>query len=122
VEAELGNWDGALSAFGRTLELSNDSAFAKALLAYAHAGRGDVPQADAILGRLDREANDACFPAYDVSAAHSILNHEQAALKNISRACDTRDMKTIFVRHDPRFARLRSSAGFHEIASTMPFN
>ncbi|HEY4381584.1 MAG TPA: hypothetical protein VGN01_14640 [Acidobacteriaceae bacterium] len=122
IEAGRGNWDDATSAFSRTLELSNQSPFAKALMAYARAGSGDVASARAILRDLDQEASDQCFPAYDVSAAQSILNQDDEALENISRACDTRDMKAIFVHHDPRFARLRNSPGFQQIASAMPFS
>jgi TolB-like protein/tetratricopeptide (TPR) repeat protein len=122
IEAGRGNWDDAASAFSRTLELSDQSSFAKALMAYARAGSGDVTSARAILRDLDEVASDKCFPAYDVSAAHSILNQHDKALENISRACDSRDMKAIFVNHDPRFAGLRDSPGFRQIASAMPFN
>ena len=122
IEAGRGNWDDAASAFSRTLELSNQSSFAKALMAYARAGSGDVASATAILRDLDEEASDKCFPAYDVSAAQSILKQDEKALENISRACDTREMKAIFVNHDPRFARLRNSPGFRQIASAMPFS
>jgi tetratricopeptide (TPR) repeat protein len=119
TEAELGNWGEAINAFQRGLEISSHCPFIKALLAYAYAGSGDPLTARNILHELEEQSHDECFPAYDVSAVHAILNQESEALKTIHQAYGTRDMKTIFVQHDPRFARLRSSAGFQQIASAL---
>jgi TolB-like protein len=119
TEAELGNWDEAISAFTQGLEVSDGSPFLQALLAYAHAGSGDESRAHVLLRELERESHDECFPAYDVSAVHAILNQEKQALQNIHRAYGARDMKTIFVKHDPRFARLRGSTGFQQVASAL---
>jgi tetratricopeptide (TPR) repeat protein len=117
TEAELGNWDQAIQAFTRGLEVSHDSAFIKALLAYAYAGNGEASTAGSLLRELEQESQDECFPAYDVSAVHAILNQEKEALQKMNRAYGTRDMKTIFVQHDPRFRRLREFSGFQQIAS-----
>jgi TolB-like protein len=119
TEAELGNWDEAIAAFKRGLELSHGCSFIKALLAYGYAGSGDATRAIALLRELEEEIQDDCFPAYDVSAVHAILNQEKEALQKIHKAYGTRDMKTIFVQHDPRFARLRSTPGFQQIASAI---
>ena len=119
TEAELGNWDEAVAAFERGLEISPDSTFFKALLAYGLAGRGDKVQADGLLREVEAERNDECFPAYDVSAVHAILNREDDALRNIDRAVGKRDMKSIFIEHDPRFARLRAASSFKKIASSI---
>jgi len=119
TESELGNWDEAIAAFTRGLEISPNSSFTKALLAYACAGRGDKAHADRLLREIEDENSDDCFPAYDVSAVHAILNREGDALRNIHRAIGSRDMKTLFVEHDPRFAVLRGSAGFKKIASAI---
>jgi TolB-like protein len=119
TEVELGNWDQAITAFTRGLEISHRSPFIKALLAYAHAGSGNGYRATSLLRELEEESQDECFPAYDVSAVHAILNQEKQALQNIYRAYGTRDMKTIFVKHDPRFAKLRGSTGFQHIASAL---
>jgi TolB-like protein/tetratricopeptide (TPR) repeat protein len=119
TEVELGNWEEAISVFTRGLDISHCSPFLKALLAYAHAGSGDASSANALLSELEEESQDECFPAYDVSAVHAILNQEKQALQNIYRAYGARDMKTIFVKHDPRFARMRGSSGFQQIASAL---
>jgi len=119
TEVELGNWDAAISAFTRGHEVSHRSPFITALLAYAYAGSGDAAKANQLLREVERESHDSCYPAYDVSAVHAILNQEKQALKNIYRAYGTRDMKTIFVKLDPRFAKIRHSSGFQEIASAV---
>lgn len=122
IQAQRGKWDESLNAFQRTQEMSNNASFSKALVAYAHAGRGDISTSTRILDLLNQEKADSNFPAYDVSAAQAALNRESEALENIYRAYEGRDMKTIFVNHDPRFARLRNSPGFHPIASAMTCN
>jgi TolB-like protein/Flp pilus assembly protein TadD len=119
TEAERGNWDRAIAAFHRGLELASDSAFLKALLAYGHAGSGDAHTANQILHEVELERGDACFPACDVSAVHTILNHENEALQNISKAYDMRDIKMTWIQHDPRFTRLRRRAQFQQIASSV---
>jgi serine/threonine-protein kinase len=116
TEAQLGHWDRAIDAFRRGSETSGLSAFMKALLAFGYAGSGDRFSANALLHELEQDHGD-CFPAYDVSAVHAALNQEQKALQQIHKALGVRDMKMIFVQHDPRFARLRNSAGFQRIAS-----
>jgi TolB-like protein len=119
TEVELGNWDAAISAFTRGLESSHRAPFLQALLAYAHARSGDESRAHLLLQSLEKDCQDECFPSYDVSAVHAILNQEKQALHNIYRAYGTRDMKTIFVQHDPRFAKLRGSTGFQHVASAL---
>ena len=119
TEAELENWDEAILAFTHGLEVSHQSAFIKALLAYAYAGNGEESTANSLLRELEQESDDVCFPAYDVSAVHAILNQEKEALQKMNRAYDARDMKTIFVQQDPRFRRLREFKGFEQIASAI---
>jgi TolB-like protein len=119
TEAERGNWDLAIEAFNRGLELASDSAFLKALLAYGHAGSGDAHTANEILREIEQERGDACFPAYDVSAVHAILNQENEALQNIFKAYDMRDIKMTWIQHDPRFTRLRRLPQFQQIASSV---
>lgn len=119
TEAELGNWKEAIDAFAHGLEISPRSTFIKALLAYAYAGSGDEPSADRLLREIEEERQDECFPAYDVSAVHAILNREDEALRHIHNAVGARDMKSIFLEHDPRFAKLRRANGFKQIASAI---
>jgi Flp pilus assembly protein TadD len=119
IEAERGNWDQAIHSLNRGLALSNRSPSILALLAYAHAGAGDAAMAHSLLRQLEKCRSGGCFPAYDVAAVHAILNREKEALQHMSIAYDTRDMKTIYVNHDPRFTRLRNSHQFRRIASSI---
>jgi TolB-like protein len=119
TQAERGDWEQAIKAFERGLELSADSTFLKALLAYGHAGGGDAERATEILREIEADAGDACFPAYDVSAAHAKLNQESEALQNICKAYEMRDMKMIYIQYDPRFTSLRGLPQFRKIASSI---
>jgi serine/threonine-protein kinase len=118
AEVELGNWSEAISAFTQGIETSHHAPFFQALLAYAYARSGDDSTASELLRKLEEEP-DQCFPAYDVSAVHAILNREKQALHNIYRAYDTRDIKAMFLKHDPRFDRLRGSTGFQHVESAL---
>jgi TolB-like protein len=117
AEAGLGRWDEAISAFTRGLAVLPGTASLKALLAYAYAGSGRTPAADALLNEIESESEDECFAAYDVSAVHAILNREQEALWNLQRAYVARDMRTLTLPFDPRFASLRGMRGFDKVAS-----
>ncbi len=119
TEAALGNWDEAVRAFRHGLEISPHSSFIRALLAYAYAVSGERADAGIQLLKHEEERKDACFPAYDVSAVHVILDREDDALRNFTKAVGARDMKSIFVEHDPRFARLRGSTGYKRSASAI---
>lgn len=119
AEAQRGNWDEAIYAFRKGIELSQGSSFNKALLAYAYAGSGDIARADSMLKNLSAERDKENFPAYDISAAYAALNHEREALEYIRTAVDRRDMMALFVRQDPRFYRLQTSSGFQQITSSI---
>ena len=119
IEAQLGNWDQAIAAFECGLNLSEHSMFNKALLAYAYAGRGEASKARLLLRELEGDSSSECYPEYDVSAAHAVLNEEQEALNHLQRACQARNVMTIFAGRDPRFARLRNTSGFQQIATSI---
>jgi TolB-like protein len=119
AEVELGHWSEAVSAFTQGMEKSHHAPFFQALLAYAFARSGDEDKASDLLRKLEEGGRDQCFPAYDVSAVHAILNQEKQALHNIYRAYGTRDMKAMFLKHDPRFISLRRSTGFQHVESVL---
>ena len=108
TQAERGNWDKAIEAFERGLELSNRSVLLKALVAYGHAGLGDCAKASEMLREIQADSGDECFPAYDVSAVYAKLNQRNEALENIAKAYDRHDMKMTYIQYDPRFNSLRS--------------
>jgi tetratricopeptide (TPR) repeat protein len=119
AEAQLGNWEQAISAFTRGVEISGGSLFSKALLASAYAGSGDESRAREILNQLSAERGKEGFPSYDVSAAYAVLKQEREALKFIRMAFEKRDMMTLYISQDPRFSRLRSSEEFRKLSSSI---
>ena len=119
AEAERGNWNDAISALARGLDVSKGSPFFKALLAYSYAGKGDERTARILLREIEVESHDACFPAYDVAAVHTILGQQEDSLLNIHKAYRMRDIKAIFVKHDPRFVTLHNLTGFQQVASAV---
>ncbi len=118
VQAQRGEWDQALSAFRQVESKSGDAPFARALVAYACAGGGDIEQAHTMVAALAQMERDPRYPAYDISGVYAVLHQEAEALQNVSRACETRDVKAIFMNDDPRFANVRHSASFRRIASS----
>jgi len=119
TQAERGNWEQAIQAFERGLELSTHSRLLKALVAYGHAGLGDSKKANEILREIEADSGEECFPAYDVSAVHAKLNQENEALENIFRAYDMHDMKMTYLQYDPRFHSLRSLPEFKKITASI---
>jgi TolB-like protein/Tfp pilus assembly protein PilF len=117
IEAMLGNWAGALAAFEHTAVLSDNSLLSRALLAYAHAGTGDICKARRELEALEECKQDACYPAYEIAGAHTRLNQTDQAIENLVRARDLGDMKTIFIGQDPSLLKLRSLTAFQRISA-----
>ena len=119
TQAERGNWEQAIEAFERGLELSAHSVLLKALVAYGHAGLGDSNKANELLREINSEAGDECFPAYDVSAVHVKLNQENEALENIFKAYEMHDMKMTYIQYDPRFNGLRSLPQLQKLTASI---
>lgn len=119
TQAERGNWEQAIQAFERGLELSTHSLLLKALVAYGHAGLGDSKRANEFLREIEADSGDECFPAYDVSAVHAKLNHENEALENIFKAYEMHDMKMTYLQYDPRFNALRSLPELKKITESI---
>lgn len=117
IAAQIGDWDASLSACTRALEVSAGSVFSLAMVAYAHAGRGDLRSASNILRDLDQRPDERCLPHFEISAVHVILKDEQKALKHLVAAREAGDMKTIFAQHDPRFRKLASTDIFRRIVA-----
>ncbi|HEY9138018.1 MAG TPA: tetratricopeptide repeat protein [Terriglobus sp.] len=119
VSVELGQWQEAICSFRQGLEMAGNPAFLKALLSYAYLCAGDEDRARELLRGLEEESHDACFPAYDVAAVYARLGQEKDSLHNICRAYAMRDIKTAYIDHDPRFARLRNSTGFQQVMAAL---
>jgi TolB-like protein len=117
AEVQRGNWQQAISAFTKGMELSNGALFAKALLASAYAGGGDKARSHAILTKLGPEKSKDTFPAYDVSAAYAALNKEDEAMAYLRSALKNRDTMSIYIGQDPRFSKLRGSLEFQRVSS-----
>jgi tetratricopeptide (TPR) repeat protein len=117
AEVQRGNWQHAVSAFTKGMELSNGAPFAKALLASAYAGGGDKARSHAILTELGTERREDTFPAYDVSAAYAALNKEKEAMTYLRSALKNRETMSIYIGKDPRFSGLRKSLEFQRVSS-----
>jgi TolB-like protein/tetratricopeptide (TPR) repeat protein len=117
AEVQRGNWQHAISAFTKGMELSNGALFAKALLASAYAGGGDKARSYAILNKLGTERSEDAFPAYDVSAAYAALNKGDEAMTYLRSALKNRDIMSIYIGQDPRFSGLRGSLEFQRVSS-----
>ncbi|WP_446742713.1 tetratricopeptide repeat protein [Silvibacterium acidisoli] len=117
IESELGQWNKAITAFNKAAENMSHSLLSQALLAFAFAGSGEENRARRMLAEVEARSSESCYPAYETAAVYALLDERDSALNCLKRAIKTRDMKTIFVKHDPRFARLRETSGFEEVTS-----
>lgn len=118
IYAQRKEWDRTLGAFEEVAKLSDGAPFACALVAYAHAGSGAKVQAMKIVDKLAAEQHSSSYPAYDMSGVYLTLSMKEKALTQMAQACAARDMKAIYMEQDPRFAGLRFSPEFRQIANS----
>lgn len=117
IESQLGQWNKAITAFSKAAENMSHSLLSQALLAFAFAGSGEENRARRMLAQVEARSSESCYPAYETAAVYALLDEHDSALSCLERAIKTRDMKTIFVKHDPRFVCLRETSGFKEVTS-----
>lgn len=118
IHAQRNEWDRTLAAFEEVSRLSDGAPFARALVAYAHAGLGSKAKAMTIVEELARMQHSSSYPAYDMSGVYLMLRMKENALSHVAQACAARDMKAIYMEQDPRFAGLRFSPEFQQIATS----
>lgn len=119
VLERLGRTEKAVAEFRSAVEYSENGGMARALLAYGLASAGDKAGALEILDVLLRLRQRRYFSPYWVAAIFAALGQRSEAFRWLEIATEERCSWVVFVREDPKFARLRDDARFQAIVDAV---
>jgi serine/threonine-protein kinase len=107
----------AIAAFEKARELSGGSQMIVGMLGHALAvsGRGD--EARQVLAELRERSKRAYVSSYEVAVIHAGLAEDAEALRWLQRADEERSSWLLYLKADPRLARLRADARFASLLS-----
>ena len=107
----------AVAAAERALALDQGSLLYLASVGHAYARAGRAREARATLARLADASRTRHVSAYHLAAIHVALGDTTAALDSLERALAERSPWFGYLDVDPRFAPLRSHAGFKSLVA-----
>ena len=113
---DLNQPDRAIVDLERADELSIGSTQALSLLGMAYARSGREEDAEAMLDRMMRRADQGYIPATSLATVHNALGREEVALALLERALEERDVRLAFLKVDARWNNLRGHQRFIELA------
>ena len=90
-----------------------------ACLAHAYVANGQPERAQDLLQMLQTQRQDAYVPAVNLAAMHLALGDCEAALEQLERAHDARDIRMVFLGIDARWNPLRQSPRFRALVSAL---
>jgi len=119
VLERLGKVEDAVAEFRVAIEHSENSALAKAHLAFGFAMLGDKSSASEVLKSLLKLRQKHYFSPYWIAVVCAGLNDRHEALKWLETAAEERCSWIVFAREDPKFDSLHSDAQFQRVVSAI---
>lgn len=114
---DAGDNAAAVADLQRAAARSGGNSQALAMLAVAHVAAGDRAQAERILGTLEQRASTRYVPPTALAAVHNALGRTDAALGQLERAVEVRDVRMAFLKVDARWNNLRDQPRFRAVAA-----
>jgi hypothetical protein len=93
------------------------TALSLAVLAYARAASGDAAGARRLLEEVERRADDAYVPAFEIARVHVALGEPDRAIAWLERAATERAHSIAFLTVDPALVPLRGRPRFEKLVS-----
>jgi tetratricopeptide (TPR) repeat protein len=112
VQARRGEFDEAIAACERALQLSPDSTAARGELGHMFAQAGRRENARSILGELEEQSRTSYVPPFKLSLIQFELGNWDQAFELLNRARAERSFELTYLSADPRFDFLRKEPRF----------
>jgi serine/threonine protein kinase/tetratricopeptide (TPR) repeat protein len=104
---QLGDYDQAIEAFNKALEIKKGSQLILGALGHVYAAKGDRDEAQQQLRELMEKPK---YSAYEAAIIYTGLGEYENALNLLDRACTERNESVGYLMVDPRLKSLRSEA------------
>lgn len=115
----LGRYEEALDAAQKAREFSGANTEALALIGYTYALMGKRAEAEATVEELRSLSARTFVPPYNLATIYTGMGDFDAALDSLERAYQDRDVHMVFLKVEPKWDVLRSSARFQRIIKQM---
>jgi TolB-like protein/DNA-binding SARP family transcriptional activator len=117
VYTALGRHDSAVVVLEDASRRAGRTALSLAVLAYARAASGDAAGARRLLEEVERRADDAYVPAFEIARVHVALGEPDRAIAWLERAATERAHSIAFLTVDPALVPLRGRPRFEKLVS-----
>jgi TolB-like protein/DNA-binding winged helix-turn-helix (wHTH) protein/Flp pilus assembly protein TadD len=104
-----------IASFRRAVELADATMRPKGVLAFHLAKVGRADEARAILGELLALERVRFVPPTTLAMVHAAVGEHDAALAQLERGLEVRDIRMIYLKNDPSWAVLRRDARFQSL-------
>jgi serine/threonine-protein kinase len=118
---EQGRFEEAIAQFQKGADLLSGRQSSRAYLARAYALGGRRREAEAMLGQLEKDANEKSGSPWDVALVAMSLGRKEQVMPWLERAYEVRDFPLAFINIDPAFKELRSDPRFVRLLKRMGF-
>jgi tetratricopeptide (TPR) repeat protein len=116
---QLGEYKLAIVERKRAVELSGQSPWMAAGLAYSNALSGNRTEAKRLLEPLRRQADQSSI-SYEITTVYAALGDQAEALRWLTRAFDHHSEWAPYMKIEPRLKCMWNNPGFQELVSRMP--
>jgi predicted Zn-dependent protease len=118
---EQGSFDDAVAEAGAARALTPSNTQARALEAYANAGRGKHSEAEAALAELLELSKERYVSPYHVAIACNGLNEPAEAIARLERGFEEHDPMMVFLYVEPKWRNLRGEPRMVRLLKRMKF-
>ena len=112
---QIEQWDGALAAFEKAIELSSRAPETVAAPGHTYGLLGKRSEAEEVLGRLRELSRRKYVSSYLPAKVYAALGEKDKAFAALDRAMEERSDWLAFVKVDPCLDPLRADARFHQL-------
>jgi DNA-binding winged helix-turn-helix (wHTH) protein/TolB-like protein/Tfp pilus assembly protein PilF len=114
-------YDDALAHLAKAQESSGGNTETLSLKGYALAKAGRRAEAQATLDELESASSQKFVPPYNIALIYNALDDRDAALNWLEKAVQARDVRSTFLKIEPKWNNLRAEPRFIELMRRMNF-
>jgi tetratricopeptide (TPR) repeat protein len=112
---QQGRYGEAIAALEKARDASDGHPATLSALAHALASAGRIEEADALIDRLTELSARQHIPPFWMAVAHAGMGKTAAALEELEKAFEQRDVTLVWLGRDPRLDGLRAEPRFKEL-------
>jgi serine/threonine-protein kinase len=119
VYEQMGRPEQAVAALQKAVALSGENPATRVMLAHAHAVANRPDEARRILAEVQARPGATVLSPYALATVHAALGETDAAIAGLRRAAAERSSDMVYLKVDPKLARLRTDPRVVELMKDM---